>query len=154
MQWELGRLSPSVLFHNYHTHQAHEVQQNQRALYISSEASLGLLYLPSVDREIVRVDRCDPDHKHIINPVIVLVPCLKHDACFDAVPDVSRLRWALRAGEDVDVVGGAELVDGVHRELALGVDKAPVSPDGEDVSCRQGSQLFDQAETAAFSYSD
>lgn len=106
-------------------------------LDISSEASVTLRYLPGVDREKAVSDCRHPNHKHIVDPIVILVPSLQCDARLEAVPCVARLRGTLRVGEDVDIITGAELIVGIDRELASGIDQAPVRPNGEQITWTQ-----------------
>lgn len=106
-------------------------------LDISSEASVTLRHLPGVDREKAVSDCRHPDHKHIVDPIVIFVPRLQYDARLEAVPCVARLRGTLRVGEDVDIITGAELIIGVDRELPSGIDQAPVRPDRKQFTWTQ-----------------
>lgn len=106
-------------------------------LDITSEASITLRHLPSVDREKAVSDCRHPDHKHVVDPVVIFIPSLQCDARFKAVPGVARLWGTLRMGEDVDIVTGAELIIGIHCELASGIDQAPVRPDWKQFTWMQ-----------------
>lgn len=90
--------------------------------------------MPSINCEEAISDRRDPNHKHVVDPVIIGVPGLQCDACLKTVPGAAWLRRTLGVGEDVDVVTGAELIVGIHRKLAFGIDQAPFGSDGKQFS--------------------